>query len=427
MKFRVQCNPVPELRTLDPDSAPVHLLYGAVTVISEIKNWGEKEKFNFASNFKMKILVENDENINDNINNNYKSNDDINNNKSTVEKHSLNYIVRVLHVEHVLAPYSLSGVKRERDESLTTTSYTSDTTSYTSDTTSFISDTTSSHSLIIWVTDLSSDVMPLSVYAENNNYNDTNENTNRNRNDEKIKYYSDQKNCTNNDCEQRKLNSVMKIQVPIPATLSSFFKKYLTTRISPSSPSSSSSSSTSFSTSSSSSSTSFSTSSTSAPSIQTLLPPTLISLLSVLPGHVLFFSGLSPLKFYPIEKIPSQSPSQSQLPPEILFFLSSNKCDICSKKNDFHDFENRKKSENCFIGDDNRNQKNFTFEEKKRDFRTFNFLLPVTCEEKNPSSDTERTTTSSMKENNEVVINSSLINISLLLALSCSPSILSLK
>ena len=75
MKYRIACNPVPELANLGPESAPVHLLYGAVTVVNNIAEWNTDGALRFMSD------DDNDDNKN-NDNNNYNNNNDTKNNNN---------------------------------------------------------------------------------------------------------------------------------------------------------------------------------------------------------------------------------------------------------------------------------------------------------------------------------------------------------
>jgi hypothetical protein len=83
--------PVPGLRTLDSRTAPVHMLYGAVTVVCVVKEWGNIKNFHFEGNIKdtnhansTGIINTNDiNNNNSNYNvNNYTNNKNIHNNNN---------------------------------------------------------------------------------------------------------------------------------------------------------------------------------------------------------------------------------------------------------------------------------------------------------------------------------------------------------
>jgi hypothetical protein len=94
--------PVPGLRTLDSRTAPVHMLYGAVTVVCVVKEWGNIKNFHFEGNTKDNNHINNSAIINNNdinnnnfnsfINNNNINNNNINNNNNNNNNNDHNHI-----------------------------------------------------------------------------------------------------------------------------------------------------------------------------------------------------------------------------------------------------------------------------------------------------------------------------------------------
>ena len=451
MKYRVESNPVTELRNLGPESAPIHFLYGAVTVINRVTEWVEQRFLNFSGygennnnediygenyfNYEKDVndSIDNDnnnnndnnysnnnsknKNRNDNNNSNrYRNNDNNNNDNNNINNNNNNnidngysslgnnvsndnrceaylnkskshydknkmidkhcYIVRVLHVQE--CKHIRTDISRERGLPCTSIPLSDITTSSNYDTTSF-------QYMMLWVTDLSNEVVPCSVddgdrefknknyydtnnlYRNNNNHDNNNNNDNRsnnndnnnhdnnngndsndNRNKSENNHYDIYSNNNNNyninsknnndtnynrnfnnnndhsiksilpPCYNGNSATIMKIRIALPLS-------YI--------PSTSSSST---------------RAPTSSPSPSLPFP-----LSSILQGHVLYFSNLIPVPFDPQISIHLSNP------PSVTHFLKQDFCSSCTRKsNSTVTTEDQNVSENENEKEENKVQKN---------------------------------------------------------------------